>query len=345
MRFLVAALVLFFSADAMALVDCRMRQFATAVERDARTDKDCTIGYAHDDDTFKLRANGSWTGVSPGTSVSGAAGGVLDNTGAAWRFKEGAQPEDLLLTAGVDTWTFSSTTSAALFFTPEVSFATKLLLSDGAWIDQSANNKVSIDENSETLEFTFAADSVTVDIPTAGTDVITITPATTITGLATATGGLTTTKPLFLYDSIRFCGNGSNATTAWYLGPVTVGDAYGANFTTGGAACDANDSGTEATADEPPFPYVAYKIVGMMCSTEAGGADDVNTFQLRDDTADVTGVVCTVTNDGANPKTCSVILTAPVTVAAGSTLAVKNTNATDDDMSAKDAECIAYYTY
>jgi hypothetical protein len=51
--------------------------------------------------------------------------------------------------------------------------------------------------------------------------------ALTTTGLDTATGGLKTTKPLLLLDSIRFCGNGSNGTTPWFDGPVLYSDVVG----------------------------------------------------------------------------------------------------------------------
>lgn len=168
--------------------------------------------------------------------------------------------------------------------------------------------------------------------------------APTISGLTTATGGLTTTKPLFLHDRLRFCGNGSNGATAWYDGPVLESDGA-TDFSLGSAGCDGNDSGTEATADRPMDAYSAIKVVGMACVTQAGGAADTNTFQLRTATADVAGMTCAVTNDGAAAKQCSVILAAPVAIVVNATLAVKNTQSGTDDMSAKDMGCTVYYTY
>jgi len=147
-----------------------------------------------------------------------------------------------------------------------------------------------------------------------------------------------------LLGKLRFCGNGSNGATAWYDGPVLPAD-YAADMSVGAAGCDANDSVTEATADRPFDPYSAIKIVGMACTTQAGGTADTNTYQLRSAAGNVTGVTCSVTNDGAAPKTCQVILAAPVAITAGATLAVQNTQSGTDDMSAKDMGCEAFYTY
>lgn len=185
-----------------------------------------------------------------------------------------------------------------------------------------------------------------LDVAGAATLRAAATVATTlgVTGLTTATGGITTTKPLILLDRLRFCGNGANGTTPWYAGPVTEAEGE-TDFSIGSAACDGNDSGTEGTADAPIDAYSVIKVVGMACVTEAGGAADTSTYQLRSATADVTGVTCSVTNDGALAKQCSVILAAPVTIALGATLAVKNVQSGTDNMSAKDMGCTVYYTY
>lgn len=185
----------------------------------------------------------------------------------------------------------------------------------------------------------------------------TLTGATTITGaatlsstlgvagLTTATGGVYTTKPLFLLEDYHFCGQGANGTTATYIGPnLPHRQDDMSTYKFGGAGCDGLDNTTEATADAPIEYAGAIKVVGMACTITDGGTDDVYTFQARDDTADIAGVTCSITLDGAGTDTCSVILAAPVTVAAGSALAIKQVADTDDNCSACDTECFLYFT-
>lgn len=222
-----------------------------------------------------------------------------------------------------------------------------LTLANGATITNSVDGTVVLTEGGESWSIVITNNLFTFTSTTGAT--FAFTPAVGFTGLITATGGITTTKPLFDHDVLRFCGNGSNAATAWYDGPVLIDDINNAgtavSTSIGSAFCDANDSATEATADRPFDAYTTIKVVGMACVTQAGGAADTNTFQLRSATADVAGVTCAVTNDGSLPKTCSVVLTAPVTITAGATLAVKNTQSGTDDMSAKDMGCRVYYSY
>jgi hypothetical protein len=82
----------------------------------------------------------------------------------------------------------------------------------------------------------------------------------------------------------------------------------------------------------------------MRCWVAAGGTNDSYTFQLRDDTADVSGATCSITLDGS-AKGCSVVLTAPVTVAGGSAVAVKEVASVDDNMSSVDTECVVFFTF
>ena len=435
MRFVAIALTLLFSANAYALVDCRLRQFQTATERDARTDKDCTIGYAHDDDSFKIRANGSWSTLAAGNSVTGANGGTLVNApnnnwvlsesdmalniefdtinnlasflsganidsfffqkpvyingsltlGGDGIIDQGAGDsivftdagEDFSVTLSSNLATFASSTGATFEFTPAVAFTGDISLNGGAGainFTSGTSSSVLLKDNTAaslifgstgllnllTLKTSDGTEKVMVtgttgqvslhnDVGTTLLDEAVSMGATLgVTGLTTATGGITTTKPLFLYDSIRFCGNGSNGNTAWYIGSISKNN--GADNTTGSAACDGND-GAAAVASVP-MPYVTYKVVGMMCATQAGGADDTNTFKLQTDAdaggggaaADVAGMTCSVTNDGSLPKTCSVALAAPVSITAGAYMNIHNIQ-TDDDMSAKDVECLVYITY
>jgi len=101
--------------------------------------------------------------------------------------------EDLTLTFGTNTLTFDSSTGATYVFTPAVGITGILTLSDaltlsnGATVDQSANNVLTFAENSEDWELTFASNSVTMASTTGA--LLTITPATTITGDLTLNGG------------------------------------------------------------------------------------------------------------------------------------------------------------
>jgi hypothetical protein len=171
-------------------------------------------------------------------------------------------------------------------------------------------------------------------------------------GSATVTASTSVKSPIVAttYSAIRFCGNGINGATASYLGPVPQG--ADSTYATGGAGCDGLDNTTEATADEAWLAgNLAFYPVAMVCAglcTAAGGANDAITYQLRDDTADVTGMTCAAgawTGDGVL-KQCKVSDETPVAVAAASKLAVKMAG-TDDDCTAAgdDFECIVYVTF
>lgn len=145
-------------------------------------------------------------------------------------------------------------------------------------------------------------------------------------------------------DVIRFCGNGPNATTTVYVGPVVEAD-FGTNMTYGEAGCDAKDNTTEATADAPWHPAFAFQPVAMVCVTGCG-TDDTMTLQLRDDTANVTGMTCNITLTGSAAQ-CQVRDSTPATVAANSAVAISVVNDTDDDCSGagNDVECRVYIDY
>lgn len=191
------------------------------------------------------------------------------------------------------------------------------------------------------------ASTLTGAVTTAGatthTGAVTASSTLAVTGLATLSGGLEVQggDPVAVpLDSLRFCGQGPNATTAVYLSP----DTFDGNGTLPGSAhCDSEDNTTEATADEVLFNYAIY-VSGMRCEISTGGTDDTVTFQLRDDTADVSGMTCNVTVDGASAQTCQVLDSTPATIAAGSALAMDVVASTDDDLSALDVLCTIYYT-
>ncbi len=149
---------------------------------------------------------------------------------------------------------------------------------------------------------------------------------------------------------IRFCGNGHNGATATYMGPVLLDDTE-ADLAFGGAGCDGLDNATEATADAPWHAGLAFKPVAMVCvglCTGASTANDAVTYQLRDDTASVSGMTCTATawTADATPQQCTVTDSTPETVAANSAVAVK-ISGTDDACTdaGDDFECLLYVTF
>jgi hypothetical protein len=161
-------------------------------------------------------------------------------------------------------------------------------------------------------------------------------------GQASFTEGVDMALPAMALAEIRFCFNGPNGNTPMYGGPVLSSD-MDTDMGFGGAACDANDSETETTADDDPIVF-AHKPVAMVCKFAAGGTNDEVSFQLREDQSDVTGLTCNVTMDGAAAKQCVVRLPAPELVAAGSLLDIKMV-ATDDNLTAVDGECRVYTTF
>lgn len=102
---LAAMITLFVATDALALRDCPVRNYATAASRDASTPKDCTIAYALDDDTFKLRTAGAWVALTlSGTTLLDDAQIVLGTgSDAVISFDKSVQaPDSLIIAVGVE---------------------------------------------------------------------------------------------------------------------------------------------------------------------------------------------------------------------------------------------------
>lgn len=208
-----------------------------------------------------------------------------------------------------------------------------------------ANDQVIVSDTADEIELGNGTEDISFGFGTSNE--ATVTTDTGVTRVDFEDIGVKTSLPLMMVRSAYFCGNGANATTAVYMPPVQVSTA--ADMTTyeyGAAGCDGLDNTTETSGDDylEGNGALAAKVVGMACAISAAGTDDTYTFQLRDDAADVTGVTCDVTLDGAIQQ-CSVLLDAPVTVAAGSLWAVESAADTDDDVSSADVECVVFYTY
>lgn len=320
--------------------------YDTAVELLAAAPTEGIIGYAIDTNAYYLRAGSSWVGLAGLGSLTGASGGTLDNaTNNAWEFGENS--ELWAWTAGTNTLTLSSSTGVATMLT-----AMDLSLSGGAGaltLTDSASSIVMPDNDATALlaGSTGRLNLLTLDT-TDNAEKLIITGTTATTALSVPVGessfveGVNMAVPAMALTEIRFCGNGPNATTATYIGPVVEAD-FGADMTFGAAGCDAKDNTTEATADAPWNPSLAFKPVAMVCTTTCG-TDDTMTLQLRDDTANVAGMTCDITLAGAAAQ-CVVRDASPATVAANSAIAIRVVNSTDDNCSAGDIECRVFVTY
>lgn len=106
-----------------------------------------------------------------------------------------------------------------------------------------------------------------------------------------------------------------------------------------GTECDALDSATEATADVVLSAALVLTPKYMRCTTNGVlGASETLSFQLRDDTANVTGVTCSLTEA---ETTCEVATPTAAAIAAGSATAVEANEASNnaDD----DSKCVVLY--
>lgn len=105
------------------------------------------------------------------------------------------------------------------------------------------------------------------------------------------------------------------------------------------ATCDTFDNATEGTADTVLSAGLVLTPKYMRCTTAATlGSGETITAQLRDDTADVTGVTCQITEALTE---CEVLVPTASSIAAGSATAMKVTqvsNNADDDL-----KCVVLY--
>ena len=317
------------------------RFYDTAVNLLADTGQaDGTLGYAVNTHALYVYENSTWEGVTVASGGNSSISGTLGVSGITTLTGE------LDANGGVDRTT---TTTLAIGATQATSThightATPVTISSaGAVVIPSTTTATGAIYANGGVDVSSGA----MTIGAANASSLAITPATTITGLTTATGGLTTTAPLFLYKSHRYCGLGSNAATAQYNGPVSTTKSFTADYTAGGTACIAagQSSTTEATVYGPISALAAVKVVGMQCAIAAGGGTGIGTFKFRVTLADTSPAMsCTVTNDGANAKSCTVILAAPVTVAANANTDIKVTWGTDNMVAVGD-ECNVFYTF
>jgi hypothetical protein len=173
---------------------------------------------------------------------------------------------------------------------------------------------------------------------------VAVTTDTGVTRVDYGSIGVKTSIPLMMLSDARFCGQGANGATDNYIGPQVQAD-MDTDLTYGGAGCDGKDDTTEATADLVLHPGMDMDVVGMVCVIDDGQSGDTASFTLRDDTSSTSLTCTTATLDSTGFDQCSVILDAPVTIAAGSAIAILAEMSGTDDCSGCDVECHVYYTF
>jgi len=132
---------------------------------------------------------------------------------------------------------------------------------------------------------------------------------------------------------VVFCGQLANSGTLFNAPGRSrwLGDAT--DLTMGGAACDAMDNATEATADLPMFGTTA-KVQGMYCNTAGAGANGI-VITMRAGEADLTpSVTCTIPT---GEFSCSSVTGSTTDLTANQPLAIQTV--TTEDLSAQDTWC------
>ena len=339
--------------------------YRTAVELLAATPDEGTIGYALDTNRMYLYTT-SWASLSSSAMANGET--ITNSVDRTFEFND--VTETMTLTFGTNLGTFASTTGATFAFTPAVAFTDDVTLSGGASavIFSDGASSIVLPDNDATAMIMGSTDQLNLLTFDTGNDAetVVVTGTTATTALHVDVGeslfdeGVDMAIAATALEVIRFCGNGSATGIAHYMGPVlpgldiidTTGGAQDPVDTSFGTAfCDGLDNATEATADRVWHTSWAIRPVAMSCvgrCTGASAANDAITYQLRDDTASVTGMACTAsawTGDDV-PKQCTVRDASPATIAANSAIAVMFTG-TDDacDAGGDDFECFVYFTY
>jgi hypothetical protein len=145
------------------------------------------------------------------------------------------------------------------------------------------------------------------------------------------------------YITATFCGDQPNNTTN-YDSPVdgySGGNALQAGLTANdlgyaltGTGCDAEDSTTEATADEVMYANNALYLLGLSCVTGNAGSNGT-TVNIRSGAAavspDVTLTIATTLTTG------SAVVSVPAKIAAGATVAIRQIST--EDLSATNVWC------
>lgn len=145
-----------------------------------------------------------------------------------------------------------------------------------------------------------------------------------------------------LIHTAIFCGDLGNGTV--YTSPITgfAGDlsltagltATDLDYALAGTGCDAQDNGTEATADEVMFANTASKVIGLYCAVTGSGSNGV-TLNVRSAAASLTPDVTLTIATGDTTGAAAIATTTDI--AAGATWAVRAV--TTEDLTAQAFWC------
>lgn len=132
-----------------------------------------------------------------------------------------------------------------------------------------------------------------------------------------------------------YCGQNAENGTIYVGGPVLTA----VEPTLADATCDGFDNATEGTADIVLSAGLALTPKYMRCILNGTlGAAETVVFQLRDDTANVTGVTCSL---AVGETVCEVLTPTASAIAAGSATAVSVVQSSDN--SDDDSKCVVLY--
>ena len=178
---LAAFAILMTAVPAQALRPCEIKNFATAVARDASTPKDCTIGYALDDDTFKVRANSAWVSLNltGTTSVDEASHTFGTGSDAVISYDTTQAPDSLVIGLSVDSNTLLIGEKADVQ-------GTDLIPGAGAATTPTVN--IHSDDATAATEYVTITHDGTNAVLTAGTGVISLASGANVTGDTTLNG-------------------------------------------------------------------------------------------------------------------------------------------------------------
>lgn len=134
---------------------------------------------------------------------------------------------------------------------------------------------------------------------------------------------------------VTYCGQNAENGEIFLGTPVLTA----AEPTLADATCDGLDSATEATADVVLSAGLVLTPKYMRCILNGTlGAAETMSYQLRDDTANVTGVTCSL---AVGETVCEVETPTAASIAAGSATAVEGNQASDN--SDDDSKCVVLY--
>lgn len=223
-----------------------------------------------------------------------------------------------------------------------VSLGARNFSTSGAWVCAGACTIPDSDETTNVTSITLGTPQTTT-VTLGGAATTTVAVGAAVTSLTQPENNVGPNELGASSDKIIICGQDANSGTI-YFGPETA--TYlgsGGEFAIGGAACNALDNATEATADAPiTAGFPAFKVTGMHCVSSSDATND-QVLTLRSAAADVTpSITCTIAGTGSAVE-CTSTTATTTDIASGATIAVKSVNT--EDLSAQDIWCEVYISF